>query len=114
MKVAVQKVLVIKKIQLPDEICDEIMGYLFYDIVERTKTKKRELNMFIERNIIRYEEYNITTNMCVWGLSFFPYDQNNTQIHNMNCTMCGDFLFWKRKANIPHKSCGCILLKCLE
>lgn len=111
MKLAIQKVLVIRKIQLPDEICDEIMAYLFHDIVERTNFKKRELNMFIQRNIIRYEEYNITTNMCVWGLSFSPYDK--TEIQNMNCTMCGDFLFSRyydaKKTNTLHKSCKCLI-----
>jgi hypothetical protein len=107
MKSAVQQVLVIRKMQLPDEICDEIIAYLFYQIVERTNKKKRELNVFIKRNIIRYEEYNITTNMCVWGLSFFPYD--NTQIQNMNCTTCGDFLFSRYEKNRQHKSCNCIL-----
>lgn len=110
MKSAVQKVLVIRKMQLPDEICDEIIGYLFYQIIERTKTKQRELNRFIARSIIRYEEYNTTTNMCVWGLSFFPYD--NTQIQNMNCTMCGDFLFsryYDKKTDTQHKSCKCLL-----
>jgi hypothetical protein len=109
LQVAVQKVLVIRKMQLPDEICDEIISYLFYEIMERTNAKKRELNEFIKHNIIRYEEYNITTNMCVWGLSFFPYD--NARIQNMNCTICGDFLFsrYEKKTNSQHKSCKCIL-----
>lgn len=107
-KIAVQKVLLIRKMYLPDEICDEITAYLFHEIEKITHVKKRELNMFIERNIIRYEEYNITANMCVWGLSFFPYD--NFQIQNMNCMSCGDFLFSRYdKKKDRHKSCNCML-----
>ena len=111
MKCAVQKVILIKMIRLPDEICDEIMAYLFHEIVTITQKKKKELNRFIERSIIRYEEYNPTINMCIWGVSFFPYDK--TSIQNMNCTVCGDFLFSrydaKRSAHSQHKSCKCIL-----
>lgn len=107
MKVAIQKVCVIRLLLLPDEICDEIMSFLFYKIVERTKTIKRELNGFIERNVIRYEEYNSDLNMCIWGISFFPYDE--FRIQNMNCTICGDFLFSRYEKKARHKSCKCIM-----
>ena len=109
MKLAVQKVVIIRLLSLPDEICYEIISYLFHKIVDIARTKKRELNKFIQNHIVRYEEFNLDTNMCVWGLSFFPYD--NTQIQNMNCTMCGDFLFsrYESKKTQEHKSCKCMI-----
>ena len=107
MKLAVQKVCVIRLMHLPDEICDEIISFLFYKISEITKTKKRELNGFIERYIIRYEENNPALNMSIWGISFFPYDK--FQIQNMNCTLCGDFLFSRYDKKARRKSCKCII-----
>jgi len=86
----VNKVIAIRKMRLPDEICEEILTYLFYDIFERTKRKTRELNVFINRCIIRYEDYDTTARICVWGIGFFPYDK--FQIQNISCTICGNFM----------------------
>ena len=86
----VNKVIAVRMMRLPDEICEEILTYLFYDIFERTTRKTRELNVFIKRCIVRYEENVQTERICVWGIGFFPYD--NFQIQNISCTICGNFL----------------------
>jgi hypothetical protein len=101
----VKKVLAIRKLHLPDEICEEILAYMFYDSVERTNNKKRKLNSFIGRYIVRYEDNNAADMICVWGLSFFPYD--SFQIQNINCTTCGNFL--KNKNKCLNMSCRCIM-----
>lgn len=102
----VKKVLAIRKLRLPDEICEEILSYIFHDLVERTNIKKRTLNSFIGRYIVRYEDDNAANMICVWGLSFFPYD--SFQIQNINCTACGNFI--KNKTKCPKMLCKCVIV----
>ena len=99
MKVAVQKVLVINKLWLPDDMIHEILSFLFFDIVELTRRIKRETMNFLRETHVRYEEANHTLRLCYWGISFFPYE--NLQINNVTCMRCGDFV------NLERNICKC-------
>lgn len=98
MKIANKKVLLIMSLPLPYDMAYEIISYLFCDTATIANRLKRNVNEFIETNIVRYEEYDPIMKWCIWGISFFPYQ--NMQIQNTNCTVCGNF--------VDH-SCRCVL-----
>lgn len=93
------KVLLIMSLPIPYDMAYEIITFLFHDTMLRAKRLKGTLNEFIQLNIIRYEEFDASMNWCIWGISFFPYQ--NLQIQNTNCTVCGDFIHYSR-------SCKCV------
>ena len=97
-KIANEKVLLIMSLPIPYDMALEIISFLFYDSVSRVNLLKRNLNEFIQTNIIRYEEFDPVMKWCIWGISFWPYQ--NIQIHNTNCTICGNFV---------NHSCRCVL-----
>ena len=106
MSIVVRQVVAVKLINLPHEICDVILTYLFYQIAERTRARKNVLTNFIKTNMVRYEDYNKTSEICVWGLGFFPYD--SLQIQNVNCTVCGEFLDTPASKRV-HAFCKCVI-----
>lgn len=95
------KVLLIMSLPIPYDMAYEIISFLFIDsITGRSKLLKRNVNSFIKTHIIRYEEFDHHLKWCIWGLSFFPYD--DVQIQSTNCTVCGNF--------IKLSLCRCMLL----
>ena len=96
MKVAVQKVLVIKKMWLPDDMIGEILSYLFFDIVKLTRKIKYETLAFLRETHVRYEEVYQDSQFCYWGISFFPYA--NLQLNNITCMRCGNFVNLERNS----------------
>ena len=99
MKVAVQKVIMIKKMWLPDDMINEILSFLFFDIVQHTGKIKRETIAFLKETHVRYEDVNQERKICYWGISFFPYA--NLQINNVTCMRCGNFV------NLEINICKC-------
>jgi hypothetical protein len=90
MKVAVQKVLILKKMWLPDDMIYEILSFLFFDITKLTRRFKNETMTFLKETIVRYEDIDLPSRVCYWGISFFPYA--NIQINNVTCMQCGNFV----------------------
>ena len=99
MKVAVQKVLVLKKMWLPDDMIHEILSFLYFDIVTLTRKIKHETLAFLRERHVRYEEVNLDYQLCFWGISFFPYA--NLQLNNITCMRCGNFV------NLERTICKC-------
>lgn len=90
MKVAVQKVLIIKKMWLPDDMIYEILSFAFFEITTFTRRILRDTMSFLKEVHVRYEEANPENQLCYWGISFFPYA--NLQINNITCMRCGNFV----------------------
>lgn len=93
------KVLLIMSLPIPYDMAYEIITFLFHDTILRAKHLKGKLNEYINVNLVRYEEFDPNVKWCIWGISFFPYQ--NLQIQNTNCTVCGDFVDYSR-------SCRCV------
>lgn len=105
MKVAVQKVIIIKKMWLPDDMIHEILSFLFFDIATLTRRIKNDTLAFLSASHVRYEEINHNLKLCYWGISLWPYA--NLQINNVTCIRCGNFVGLERICN-----CKCTKKSC--
>ena len=82
---SIEKQWLVKQIELPYDMNYEISSFLFLSHIQQ---QKKNLNDFIVKNIIRYEQYHFS--MCNWNVFFNYY--NTPQFQHMNCLKCGNFI----------------------
>jgi hypothetical protein len=100
-KESIEKQWLVKQMYIPYDMTYEISSYLFYT---PNQQKKKNLNVFIQRNIIRFEECLLTK--CVWGVGFLFYDA--PQLQHINCLKCGHFIQqYEEEFRTKNQCCFC-------
>ena len=98
---SIEKQWLVKQMDIPRDMAYEISSFLFYTPFQQNK---RNLNVFIDQNIIRYEENAITK--CVWGVGFLYY--NAPQLQHINCLRCGNFIVqYEEEFKTKNQCCLC-------
>ena len=59
MKEIINKILIINKLPLPNELIDIIKNYVFYNIIEEAKKRKNKIISLFNSNNIYYSDYEI-------------------------------------------------------